>query len=313
MPRKKIDLTTETKVLTESKRKCALCVGLLGDYSEKKGQIAHLDKSNSNNKLDNLCFLCLEHHSKYDSTTSQHKNYTINEVKEYRDNLIKSLRIENFDKTFPTISNPLKPFHIHFNGINSFIRLNSTELLKSDKFIIETEFSIPNPNYAGVLLNLINLENEIYLNLVYNSAKHPVSPNQISLKIIKNDQVIDLFSFEEDFTKWTNLILEYSKEIISVTINNRKSSIRNINNKYNFGRLEIGGTLWNIENTSDFDKTKTPAKFSYSKFHNFKILNNSKLLTNLEFSYGFAYCRKINADLDLSFYGGFQFVDTITN
>jgi len=311
MTRKKIDPTTETKVLIESKRKCALCVGLFGDYSEKKGQIAHLDKSNSNNKLENLCFLCLEHHSSYDSITSQHKNYTINEVKQYRDNLINSLKNENFDKPIPVLSNPLRPFHIHFNGLNSFVRLNSKELLDSEKFIIEIEFSIPNPNYAGVLFNLINLESDIYLYLLYNSAKHPKAPNQISLKIIKNNDIIDLFSFVEDFTKWTTLVLDYSKEMISMSINNRKSTIRNINNKYNFNRIEIGGTKWNNELGFVYDPIKRHPNYSLSNFHHLRLISNSKLIGNLEFSYGFDYCRKINNTLDLSFYGGLEFIDTI--
>jgi hypothetical protein len=50
----------------------------------KKGQIAHLDRRRANSIPENLAFLCLEHHSDYDSTTSQHKNFTIAEVKAAR-------------------------------------------------------------------------------------------------------------------------------------------------------------------------------------------------------------------------------------
>ncbi len=53
----------------------------------KKGQIAHLDRKPSNNKLDNLCFLCLDHHNEYDSTPSQSRKFNIAEITEYRDNL----------------------------------------------------------------------------------------------------------------------------------------------------------------------------------------------------------------------------------
>jgi hypothetical protein len=61
-----------------------LCFHLFNKQGVKKGQVAHLDQRRANNILDNLAFLCLEHHSEYDSTTSQHKNYTITEVKHAR-------------------------------------------------------------------------------------------------------------------------------------------------------------------------------------------------------------------------------------
>lgn len=53
----------------------------------KSGQIAHLDKDNSNNSEDNLAFICLNHHDEYDSSSSQRKNFTIGEVKIFRDEL----------------------------------------------------------------------------------------------------------------------------------------------------------------------------------------------------------------------------------
>jgi hypothetical protein len=52
--------------------------------SEKKGQIAHLDRDPSHNDPDNLAFLCLEHHDQYDSRPSQSKGLTPEEVKRYR-------------------------------------------------------------------------------------------------------------------------------------------------------------------------------------------------------------------------------------
>jgi hypothetical protein len=77
----------EKTVLTKSRRRCAICFGLDRDTRLKPGQIAHLDKSNSNNIETNLAFLCLTHHDEYDSMSSQRKNFTIAEVKEYRDEL----------------------------------------------------------------------------------------------------------------------------------------------------------------------------------------------------------------------------------
>jgi hypothetical protein len=83
-PRKPILPEVQRAVLTKSRRRCALCFHLEQDIGLKKGQVAHLDRRRSNNDEDNLAWLCLDHHSEYDSTTSQHKNYTIDEVKQAR-------------------------------------------------------------------------------------------------------------------------------------------------------------------------------------------------------------------------------------
>ena len=77
----------ETAVLANSARRCVLCFHLSGDLTEKLGQIAHLDQDRGNSGEDNLAFMCLGHHSLYDSTTKQHKNYTIGEVKNARSRL----------------------------------------------------------------------------------------------------------------------------------------------------------------------------------------------------------------------------------
>lgn len=88
-PRKHIASEVEKRVLMKSARRCALCFHLDMDTRQKKGQIAHLDRRRANSVEDNLAYLCLEHHSDYDSTTSQHKNYTIDEVKTARSELYK--------------------------------------------------------------------------------------------------------------------------------------------------------------------------------------------------------------------------------
>lgn len=87
MARSKIATKTETAVLTKSARRCTLCFYLFGDLTEKLGQIAHLDQASSNRQEDNLAFMCLEHHTLYDSKTRQHKNYTMAEVKTARASL----------------------------------------------------------------------------------------------------------------------------------------------------------------------------------------------------------------------------------
>src|SRR5688572_13444448 len=97
MARKSVSQSTQTKVLVRSRRRCALCFGLRFDTTEKKGQIAHLDKDSSNSKEDNLAFLCLEHHNDYDSISRQAKGYREGEVRTYRDALYEFL--ENRDPT----------------------------------------------------------------------------------------------------------------------------------------------------------------------------------------------------------------------
>lgn len=86
-PRVRIPDHKETSVLDKSRRRCCLCFQLKGDLTEKLGQIAHLDQNASNYAEDNLAWLCWDHHTQYDSTTRQHKNYTIHEVKAARSKL----------------------------------------------------------------------------------------------------------------------------------------------------------------------------------------------------------------------------------
>jgi hypothetical protein len=85
--RKAIPKELEAQILLECARRCALCFQLYLDLDEKVGQIAHLDHNPANNSKDNIAFLCLSHHSVYDSKTSQHKNFTELEVKEARQRL----------------------------------------------------------------------------------------------------------------------------------------------------------------------------------------------------------------------------------
>ena len=91
MTRKRIPDETEKEVLVRSGRRCAICFGLKGSLDEVQGQIAHLDRDHSNNKLENLAYLCLPCHDKYDTRTSQSKGFTIKEVKHYRDMLYKRI------------------------------------------------------------------------------------------------------------------------------------------------------------------------------------------------------------------------------
>ncbi len=85
--RKPIEPAVETQVLLKSRRRCCLCVHLHHDFEIKNGQLAHVDHDPSNSSEDNLVFLCLDHHTEYDSKTSQHKNFTKHEVVAARNSL----------------------------------------------------------------------------------------------------------------------------------------------------------------------------------------------------------------------------------
>ena len=81
----------ETELLHLSARRCCLCFGLGGDFSEKKGQIAHVNGKSSDARLVNLAWLCLNHHDGYDSRPSQSKGYTQNELRDCRKNLYEAV------------------------------------------------------------------------------------------------------------------------------------------------------------------------------------------------------------------------------
>lgn len=87
MTRPKLPKSVENQVLVQCRRRCCVCFGLARDLSIKAGQIAHLDRRPANNALDNLAFLCLDHHDQYDSTTSQSKGLTALEVLTFRKEL----------------------------------------------------------------------------------------------------------------------------------------------------------------------------------------------------------------------------------
>ena len=85
--RTNIPASRQAQLLTKSRRICALCFGLKQDSSAKiQGQIAHIDRDNSNNAFENLAWLCLECHDRYDTTgTSQSKSLQKRELRAYQD------------------------------------------------------------------------------------------------------------------------------------------------------------------------------------------------------------------------------------
>ncbi len=91
MSRKDIPSSTQTELFWKSMRRCAICYGVENDFNEKPGQIAHLNQDNTQTNLNDLVWLCILHHDRYDSKTSQTKNFTKQEVSSYRSRLYKAV------------------------------------------------------------------------------------------------------------------------------------------------------------------------------------------------------------------------------
>lgn len=91
MTRKRISDDVQASVLTRSRRRCCICYGLNRDTSIKQGQIAHVDQDSANAAEDNLVFLCMPCHDRYDSTTRQSKNFTAAEIRHFREELDQAL------------------------------------------------------------------------------------------------------------------------------------------------------------------------------------------------------------------------------
>lgn len=74
----------QAELLTKCRRRCCMCYSLDRDNRQKKGQVAHIDRDSSNSSIENLAYLCLDHHNDYDSKMSQSKNYTPHELLSYK-------------------------------------------------------------------------------------------------------------------------------------------------------------------------------------------------------------------------------------
>lgn len=83
---------TETDVLVDCRRVCCLCYGLNQDPREKRGQLAHINHNRTDNRYQNLAWLCLFHHDEYDGSTSQSKGLTPQELRVYLDMTYQAVR-----------------------------------------------------------------------------------------------------------------------------------------------------------------------------------------------------------------------------
>jgi len=91
MARPQIPKLTQKTVLGKCRRRCALCYYFDFDTSFKKGQLAHIDRNPNNNSESNLVYLCLRHHDEYDTSPSQTKKLTPEEVMDAKRDIEKSI------------------------------------------------------------------------------------------------------------------------------------------------------------------------------------------------------------------------------
>ena len=149
----------------------AICFGISSDVNEKLGQIAHLDCNSNNNDLDNLAFLCFDHHDKYDSKTSQSKNYKEKEVKIYRDELYMHNKINNIMKKPKEEIQILYKYLTGYHNLFEFLFMHGKEsayMFDDDPYIL-LEDLISNwfcSRYKCNDKEIQNYQNIIYENLV---------------------------------------------------------------------------------------------------------------------------------------------------
>lgn len=166
-PRPPLPASGANRILTRSRRRCPLCVYLEEDWQEQHGQIAHLDRDNSNNSEDNLAFLCLRHHTLYDSSTSQHRNYTIGEVKEYRNRLFDAFASNPNQTVAATPKVPAPASTVASNpGVDKTTLFKICELMtqeRADDVFRNHEFGGPfASNILDVVSNVIQQKGPMY-------------------------------------------------------------------------------------------------------------------------------------------------------
>lgn len=137
----------ETAILVNCGRRCALCVGLLGDHGVKKGQIAHIDRNPSNSSYQNLAFLCIPHHDEYDSVSRQSKNLKPSELQHY-----KKVVCATYSPDYTTIKRLLSD---HANALLSLLNEDEQLAVEVDKELYK--------DYCRLYEDMVNLIHNLYV------------------------------------------------------------------------------------------------------------------------------------------------------
>lgn len=237
MSRKPIPKDTETAVLTSTRRRCPLCCYVNHDDREKKGQIAHINKNRDDHRFDNLVWLCFDHHSEFDSTTSQHKNYSLHEVKLYRDRLISVYEKGNQQGVMNfVLDDSLNLQSLFFNGICSCASISNIEDV--DEFYLRIKYRLYDKKYGGTLLTLLDKNSRIFLRLRCFEEGHSDHSNELVLYSYNNDSPIKICAINI-LDGWNELLISVSRKAISLKNNFSSTFAYQINFVDDFSRVEI--------------------------------------------------------------------------
>jgi hypothetical protein len=89
-----------------------MCFGLRGIKDVVEGQIAHLSRDRSSIVVDDLAFLCMTCHTKYDTKNNRVQGYTPDEVRHYRDNLYRALGSDQLEWSLT-----VRAHRSHYDGV----------------------------------------------------------------------------------------------------------------------------------------------------------------------------------------------------
>lgn len=107
---------------------------------KEEGQIAHLDRDPSNVDEENLAYLCLDHHARYDSRSDQTLRFRKEEAKHARDELCARIKEGLFGNVgVPTGSKLIKVVVTVKGSFESFEKADREELLECIKHLSQIE------------------------------------------------------------------------------------------------------------------------------------------------------------------------------
>jgi hypothetical protein len=311
--RKKIKNDMQVELFNLSKRRCCICYSLDNDLKEKRGQIAHLDGDRNNNIINNLVWLCLEHHDKFDSRSRHTKGYQVSEVKAYR----KSLYLNNKEIFYSSPINKISNLFIKKckeNNIDMGHISEAKRIYNPGLEIINTKhnYFIDGKNLKlDVIYSGLNCTNKLVQSLNFNAVGAVPSyindmnvfaidiDSKTSLKIQSNDDDLNVsknfsiifqrpLKFGEHFNirlgfELKNTIKEKGKDyLISVLAYNEivKQYEIKIRFDHNIPKyIELYNFNLGIETLLQLKNTKTDPYFSYKvKQKDMPDLNNLRLL-----------------------------------
>lgn len=103
-------------VAQQCRRRCCMCFGLRQSLAEVEGQLAHLDGDRTNTTLENLAYLCLPCHGKFDTKNNRTQGFTVLEIKTYQAELFRALGMHVSEWTITVRAMPSE-----YDGVKSVL------------------------------------------------------------------------------------------------------------------------------------------------------------------------------------------------